>query len=123
MNYQDDLQKIKRERLKQMRKEMREESILNGHSSTPLYIVVFLVIALIVVVLAGNSRNVEYQVMTSEYIVVQEKRISGSGYSLVLSNGEETYNLPVSESIYDSYQPGDPYRHDADQKSYDGSTD
>lgn len=99
MNYQDDLQKIKRERLKQMRKEMREESILNGDSSTPLYIVVFLVIALIVVVLAGNSRNVEYQVMTSEYIVVQEKRISGSGYSLVLSNGEETYNLPVSESI------------------------
>lgn len=67
--------------------------------------------------------EIELRVMTSECITVQEKRISGSGYCLVLSNGEETYDLPVSETIYNSYHSGDSYRHDADQKDYANLSD
>lgn len=113
--------KMTYKRYKQYRKEMCDDI---GYNATPIWIFALLVIALTIIVLSGSRNSeIELRVMTSECITVQEKRISGSGYSLVLSNGEETYNLPVSETIYNSYHPGDSYRHDADQKDYANLSD
>lgn len=110
--------KEKQKRIKEMLREKRAAEKIYG-PDTMFYIIALCVIAMMIVVLSGSNSKAEYRVMTSQSITVQEKTISGSTYNLVLSNGEETYTLPVSASIYDSYQPGDSYRHDADQKKYD----
>lgn len=111
--------KEKQKRIKEMLREKRAAEKIYGPDTMPFYIIALCVIAMMIVVLSGSNSKAEYRVMTSQSITVQEKTISGSTYNLVLSNGEETYTLPVSASIYDSYQPGDSYRHDADQKNYD----
>lgn len=70
------------------------------------------------------NENTEMQVFTADTITIQEKYISGDGLFtdgdcyLVLTDGEETVRIKVTEATYDKYKVGDIYEHDADPKDY-----
>lgn len=81
------------------------------------YVIIALIFVLLLTVVPRGT-TVEEKVMTAEVITVQEKYISSDNYILVLSDGEDTFNLRVTPQTYDSYIPGDTYLHDADRKQY-----
>lgn len=72
----------------------------------------------------STKENAEMQVFTAATITIQEKYISADGLFtdgdcyLVLTDGEETVRIKVTEAIYDKYKVGDIYEHDADPKDY-----
>ena len=80
--------------------------------------VIIAVIFVLLLTVVPHCTTVEKEVMTAEVITVQEKYISSDNYILVLTDGEDTFNLRVTPQIYDSYIPGDTYLHDADRKQY-----
>ena len=75
----------------------------------------------------AEQAALEYRVFTADVITVQEKYIStgtlfraGSPY-IVITDGEDTVTIKVTEGIYEKYKPGDVYEHDADPVKYDAT--
>ena len=67
----------------------------------------------------------EYRVFTADVITVQEKYISagniftnGEPY-IVITDGVDTVKIKVTDGIYEKYNPGDVYEHDADPVQFD----
>lgn len=68
---------------------------------------------------------IEHRVFTADVITVQRKYISnGTIFSpgepfIVITDGEDTVTIKVTDGIYEKYKPGDVYVHDADPIQYD----
>lgn len=73
---------------------------------------------------ALQAPQTRQKVLSADEITVQEKYISegtffrsGDPY-IVLTDGEDTVAIQVTEGIYNKYKPGDVYEHDADTVQY-----